>query len=429
MTARTTTAAMAAQEYFWYLRQSDPEPSSYALPLPLEIVGPLDRVRLQHAVERAINDREVFRTAFREHDGRLFQSVEPDAPRFALEIVDRTALPDAERAAEIARTTAELAPRLDLAAGVLALARLLVLGPERHVLVLVMAHAICDGGTILLLVREIFASYRSGTAEADAARYLDHAAAFVRFVDSREGRERLAWWQERLRAARPLALPFDFARAPVDARRTAAHHGIVAEPMHAMHTVEVPAPLRQELVRVAKTHKVPASIVYLAAYLRVLHELAHQDDLLVETVYDPRADGSIEQVLGPIATWTYMRFDLAAARTTGDVLAIARQGMREAMEHSLIPDQFTTVPSELRGTCFNYVPVNSPTSKYGDITVSRLPYPFPLFKRHWQLMLLVVDSSRGGLLNWTGNQRLWRRETIVDCARRYLGELDRLLTS
>ena len=130
---------MAAQEYFWYLRESDPEPSSYALSIPLEIVGPLDRDRMQRAVEAAINEREVFRAAFCEVDGRVFQVVDPGAPRFELELVDD--------AADVPSTVSDLARQLDLATGVLVRGHLQQLSPKRHILVLVLHHAVSDGRT------------------------------------------------------------------------------------------------------------------------------------------------------------------------------------------------------------------------------------------------------------------------------------------
>jgi hypothetical protein len=417
------TRAMAAQEYFWYLQKSDPEPSSYALEIVLALDGPLDRARFVRAVEDTLNAHDIFRTAFREIDERVFQAVERDAPRFALTVAP------AEQATEIADVLAELTAQLDLARGAMVHGRLLAFGPERHVLAIVLAHAVCDGVSRFMVQREILWRYRHGAGEPDQrpAAYLEYADAFARFATSAEGRERLAWWHDHMRDARPLALPYDFPRDAVDARRDAAPFGIIAEPMHPVHAVEVPAALRQAITRVARANAVTASVVYLATLLRLLEELAQQQDIVIETVFDGRSDRRVAPILGPIATWTTARFDLSSCRTWRDTLPLVTRTLQDVFQHSVMPERFATVPPQLRGTCFNYLPNLDVGMTVGDLAVSGVDRPFPLYKRHWDLILLVFDSTRGGLLCWTGNQHLWRRETIEQLAQRYVAMLQQQL--
>jgi len=420
--SRISARALAVQQYFWYLRATDPEPSSYAMQLALAIDGPLDVERLQHAVAATVARHSVFRTALRERDGELLQLVEPHAAPFALPLADCAAPPDAA----VERAVAELQAELDLAAGITIRGRLLRVSPVRHLLVFAIDHAVCDGASLFLLQREIFRRYRDDDP-TPAPQYHEHAAAFERFGRSPEGQARTAWWRAWLAGARPLALPFDVPRAPVDARRAAARHGIVAEAMHPMFALEVPGELREAMTRAAAATGAPPSVLYLATHLELLRELAGQDDICIENVYNPSVDHHGEIAQGAMSSWTIMRFDLSAARTLRDVVATTRQAMQDAYEHSLIPDYFATVPRELRGATFNYLPAALFNRKVtaGDIAATPLRRPFPRYKRHWQLMLFVVDSTRGGTVCMTGNQALWHRATIEQLARRYLAMLER----
>jgi amino acid adenylation domain-containing protein len=421
------TRAMATQEWFWYLRESDPDPSSYATQLALTIAGPLDRGRLRRAVEDTVAAHDIFRTAFREIDGRLFQVVASDAPRCELEIVDHGALPDAARTAEVNRSLAAFTSQLDLATGVIVRARLLGFGPDRHALVVVASHAMVDGVSRFMLEREIFQRYRRDAELGQAASaYFDYADAFDRFTRTPAGRERCAWWQDWLRGASPLALPYDFPRDAVDARRAAARYGIIAEPMYPMLSVEVPTALREAITRVGTEHDASASEVYLATFLRLLQQLAHQDDICIESVYDARVDPEVEPILGPIATWTNLRFDLSSGRSLRDTLAVVKRGTQAGYSHTPMPDQFASVPAAIRGTCFNYFPRFNFRIAVDDLEVTQLPSSFPLYKRHWDLLLGIHDSPRQGILNWTGNRNLWRQDTIRDIAQRYLVALQEL---
>jgi hypothetical protein len=421
--------AMAAQEYFWYLQAADPESSSYVVELAIAVDGPLDRERLTRAVVATVAAHDIFRTAFREIDGRLFL-VERAAPSFELAVEDLTAVPEAQHDAEIDRVAAALVQRLDLATGSTVQGRLLAFGPERHVLFLVIPHAVFDAGSIVPLEREIFRRYRESDAPVEpAAQYLDYADEFDRFTRTPAGQERRAWWQDTFRGARPIDLPFDFPAREVDARRDAVRFGIVPEPMYPWVSVAVPAELREGITRAATAWDVAPSVVYLAALLGLFQELSHQDDLCIETVHNPRADHRAEQIMGPLATWTMMRCDLSSSSTLREIALAAKAGMQAAFDHSLAPHQFSTIPAELRGTCFNYVPAAMAyrSIRSDGVTANLLTTrPAPRYKRHWRLMLLIFDSTRGGELNWTGNQNLWRRETIEELAQRYLRRLEQL---
>ena len=416
--------AMAVQQYFWYLRATDPEPSSYAMQLALAIDGPLDATRLQRAVAATIARHDVFRTALREDSGALVQIVDPAAPPFALALADCAGMPETV----VDGAVAELQRELDLAAGIPIRGRLLRFAPERHVLAFAIDHGVCDGASLFLLQRELFRRYeRDESAAPPPPQYHEHAIAFERFGQSPEGEARTAWWRAWLAGAQPLALPFDLPRAEVDARRAAAPHGIAAEPMHPMFVLDVPGDLREAMTRAAAATGASPSVLYLATHLMLLRELAGQDDICIENVYNPAVEQHGESAQGAMSSWTIMRFGLSAARTDRDVIATTRQAMHDAYEHSLIPDYFATVPRELRGVTFNYLPAALFNRKVtaGDVTASPLRRPFPSYKRHWHLMLFVVDSTRRGTVCMTGNQRLWQSGTIEQLARRYVAMLER----
>src|SRR5690606_800250 len=95
-----------------------------------------------------------------------------------------------------------------------------------------------DAGAIAGMVREISSFYGQHSGQRPLSddprpfQYIDYAASMERWEASTNGRKHRAYWEESLRGATPIALPVDFSRDDVDARRDAAPLGFAHDPMH-----------------------------------------------------------------------------------------------------------------------------------------------------------------------------------------------------
>ena len=147
-----------AQERMWFLQRLAPKDPAYNLPTAAYIDGPLDADVLAAALGALVARHEVLRTVFPAPDGQ---------PRGRLADVggtlhraDLRALPEAEAEA-LRRAGAELRRPFDLEAEPPLRALLLLLAPERHLLVLNLHHIVTDGWSSGLLLGELAELYRA----------------------------------------------------------------------------------------------------------------------------------------------------------------------------------------------------------------------------------------------------------------------------
>ena len=211
---RETVPAAAAPRRIWFMQRLEPGNPFYNLPFTLELTGPLDADRLDLALRRLIARHPIVSSRFVEGDGGPMIERASVAPP-PMHRTDLTALDDreAERAAE--RIAAEEATTaFDLAAGRLLRAHLVRLTPRRSLLFLTLHHAIFDGLSTDILLRDLLALYDGELLPPPSLDYIDYCAWEQNPVWAARVDSRLAWWRQRLSNAEPTALPEDRPRPP-----------------------------------------------------------------------------------------------------------------------------------------------------------------------------------------------------------------------
>src|SRR6266567_6472113 len=149
-----------AQQRLWFLEQLDAEAASYNLLRAFRIEGPLDIPALTQALQAITDRHESLRTTFVTRSGEPSQAVQLTVT-VELPLTDLSHLPELQGMKESARLAGEEARKVfDLATAPLFRLRLIRLGPDVHVLILVMHHIITDGWSMSVFFREIAAIYR-----------------------------------------------------------------------------------------------------------------------------------------------------------------------------------------------------------------------------------------------------------------------------
>ncbi|HEX8338672.1 MAG TPA: amino acid adenylation domain-containing protein, partial [Pyrinomonadaceae bacterium] len=143
-----------AQQRLWFLDQLEPDSPLYNLSGAIRLRGELNTPALEHALNEVVRRHEALRTTF-DSDGGLPRQVVHAALRVAVESLDFSALPAAERDAQSRRAVGREAGRpFDLRRGPLLRALLVRLSAAEHVLVVTMHHIVSDGWSIGVLIRE-----------------------------------------------------------------------------------------------------------------------------------------------------------------------------------------------------------------------------------------------------------------------------------
>ncbi|MBB5872576.1 amino acid adenylation domain-containing protein [Allocatelliglobosispora scoriae] len=178
--------ASIAQHGMWLTERLGLAGTSYHMPLPVLLDGPLDRDRLVDACEAVIARHEVLGSACRELDGTLHLVPAPHRPAVELAQVD-----DVE-----AFLHAESVRPFDLAEGPLIRCTLAALAPDRHLLLLVAHHLVFDGESKEVLLGQIAVAYGGAEASVEdgfAAAITAQTAAIAELLPA--AREHWSGWR------------------------------------------------------------------------------------------------------------------------------------------------------------------------------------------------------------------------------------------
>src|SRR5262252_2403193 len=149
------------QQRLWFLDQLEPGTAAYNLARAFSIAGPLDVGVLQRALQTIVLRHASLRTVFDSVNGECRQVVLPDT-NTDIPVLDLSETPESNRDAEgVAIISAEAKKPFDLSEGPLLRCRLVRLGPEHHIFLMVLHHIIVDGWSISILFRELTSCYAS----------------------------------------------------------------------------------------------------------------------------------------------------------------------------------------------------------------------------------------------------------------------------
>ncbi|HLE82919.1 MAG TPA: amino acid adenylation domain-containing protein, partial [Thermoanaerobaculia bacterium] len=158
-----------AQERLWFLDRLHPGSAAYNIPAAVRLEGELDAGALVAALQGVVRRHETLRTRFGAAGGAPVQWVAA-AGALPVERVDLSALAPETREERARALVRERARRpFDLAAGPLARALLVTLGPREHLLALTVHHIVSDGWSMGVLVREVAALYAAAAAGREPA--------------------------------------------------------------------------------------------------------------------------------------------------------------------------------------------------------------------------------------------------------------------
>src|SRR6185436_1279982 len=153
------------QQHVWWAQGVEPS-TAFVVQTRIDIAGALDRRRLVHAVERAVERHEILRTSFPllPYLSVPVQSVESTVVTDWSEH-NLAARSEADREAALDRLAREgREARFDLADGPLLRVALVALEGDRHVLFLSQPALAADSVSLDLLAAEIAAAYQSQPA-------------------------------------------------------------------------------------------------------------------------------------------------------------------------------------------------------------------------------------------------------------------------
>jgi amino acid adenylation domain-containing protein len=315
-----------SQERMWLLDQIDPGTATYNLFHTVDISGPLAPALLARSLDEVVRRHQTLRTTFAAPGGAPEPVVAPAARR-PLPLVDLAGLPEPSWGPEVARLSTEERRRpFDLAAEPLFRVALVRLSAGRHAGLLTAHPIVFDGGSSLVLWREVAALYEAFAAGGPSPlpelplQYADYAL-----------------WQ-RLHLAgevdpwrRELAPPLPVLRLTADFDRASAHGFLAGEVYRVL-----PAPLAADLRELGGRCGATLSSTLLAAWAAVLGRTGGEEDLLVGTPIESRRPEA-EGLIGPFRNTLVLRARPRLDRGYGPLVDEVRAAAAAAAAHQDLP--------------------------------------------------------------------------------------------
>src|SRR5947209_14500188 len=271
-----TFVASFDQQRLWFLDQLERGTAAYNLPRAFSINGPFHTGVLQRALQIVALRHASLRTVFESLNGECRQVVLSDI-QIECPVVDLSHFPEATRESEAVRVITEEGKRpFDLSTGPLFRCLVVRLGPEHHILLLVLHHIIVDGWSISILFREVTSSYAAmlkGHAPSlpdIPLQYAEYARWQRQYMSGEVLDQRLAYWKSKL-AGSPfvLDLPTDYPRPSI-----ASWHGATEE-------LVLDAGILASLKQIAKTENCTLFMVAIAAFQALLWRYTNQESIVV----------------------------------------------------------------------------------------------------------------------------------------------------
>ncbi|MGW4401272.1 non-ribosomal peptide synthase/polyketide synthase [Amycolatopsis nivea] len=306
-----------AQQRLWFLDEFDPGSTEYVSPTALRLRGDLDVAALNQSLTALVARHESLRTTFATVDGQGRQIVHPP---YAVDLQAVDGDLDTALAAAIGP--------VDLHTGPLLRAALTRLGPDDHVLTLVLHHIVTDGWSSGVLLSELAACYAAFTRGGDPGlpplpvHYADYAV-WQRNRTDFDGQ--LSYWRHRLAGLEPLDLPTDRPRPAVRTKNGA------------LHEFSVPVGTTARLAELSRQQGSTLFMTLLAACQLLFARWSGQDDVAVGTVVSGRERTELEGLVGFFANTLVLRSTVDLNRGFAEFLGEVRDTVLDAFAHQDVP--------------------------------------------------------------------------------------------
>ncbi|WP_199425894.1 amino acid adenylation domain-containing protein [Thermaerobacillus caldiproteolyticus] len=321
-----------AQRRLWFLHHLEGPSPTYNIPVVVHLTGELNYHALQNALYDVIERHEPLRTIFPESSGTSRQVVlEPHQvrPELIIKEISESQLSDELNAA--------VRYSFDLAAEPAIRAQLFVLGPNKHVLLLLMHHIIVDGWSLTPLTRDIAAAYNAHCHNQKIewsplpVKYADYALWQQELLGDETNpanliAKQLDYWKKTLAdLPEELELSTDYPR-PAES----SYEGGIVD-------FRIDAELHKRLLDLARENKASLFMVLQAGFAAFLTRLGAGTDIPIGSPIAGRNDDSLENLVGLFINTLVLRMDTSGNLSFRELLGRVREVNLSAYENQDLP--------------------------------------------------------------------------------------------
>ncbi|WP_168702513.1 non-ribosomal peptide synthetase, partial [Gordonia paraffinivorans] len=335
-----------AQQRMWFLNRFEPDSAAYNIPLAIRLSGRLDVDALRAALQDVVARHESLRTVYPDSVDGPSQVVLPAAD---IE-VDLTPVSVSEDALTPA-VFEVFGAGFDVTAAPPLRARLFRVGPDDHVLVVVVHHISADGMSMGPLARDVMLAYTSRAAGGAPqwsplpVQYADYAIWQRDLLGSEDDPESLISRQIGFWTTELAGLP-DVLDLPTDRPRQATR-----TMQGGRHAFRLDENLRRAVDELARKNGATPFMVLHAAFALTLSKLCRETDIAIGTPVAGRGEQVLDDLVGMFVNTLVLRAEVDADVTFGELLNQVRRRDLAAFEHTDVPfERLVEVLDPVRST-------------------------------------------------------------------------------
>ncbi|RPE04903.1 non-ribosomal peptide synthetase, partial [Paenibacillus polymyxa] len=416
----------SAQKRLYVLHQFDPQDVNYNMPSVLQVSGPLDVKRVEHAFRQLIARHASLRTRFDLIDSEPMQWVEDTVP-FEVEYTKvqaegATTDTDTRVGKEVDELVSCFVRPFDLKAAPLLRVGLVDLGVSgteqepQHVLMLDMHHIVSDGVSMGVLTNEFVRLYDGEQLAPLRIQYKDYAVWQQSETHQEWMQRQEAYWLDTFRGELPvLDLPTDFARPSI--RSTAGDTVVFGLER------EVSERLKELAAHTGST----LYMVLLAAYTALLHQYSGQEDIVVGTPIAGRPHADLEPILGMFVGTLALRNYPTAEHTFRSYVEEVKVQALQAYEHQDYPfeelvEKLNVKRDMSRHPLFDTM-FTLQTTEEGELQLADLsfrPYGLEQTPAKFDFTLEAREEEAGIQFGLQYATALYQRETVERMTRHFI---------
>jgi amino acid adenylation domain-containing protein len=326
------------QEHVLTIERELPNLPQFNLPFAYRLQGPLNVAALERSFAEVVRRHEALRTGFSWTEERPVAVVAPashiDSPLVIEDFAADT--PNNSRARALILKKAELSAQqeawspFDLTRAPLFRARLLRLGADDHVLLVVLHHVIVDGWSIGIFFEEVSKFYSAFAMSQElqlaepALQFSDFARWQRRWSASDAAIRQFAYWKEHLRGHAPVL--------PTNGNADA----LLASPT-THEPVDFPSDLVARLDALGRSQGGTLFMTLLTGFKALLLARSGRNDICVATAMANRSDLRTERLIGPLENTTLIRTRMDLDLPFQEALARVREAVLEAYARQEFP--------------------------------------------------------------------------------------------
>jgi len=407
-----------AQQRLWFVHQWEPDSPLYNVPSAVRLRGALNIRALSRALTAIVERHEILRSVYVAENGAPRQIIRPPITELPMTIHKLEERDDAARERRLDEVLRLESRRpFDLANDLMLRATLIRLGPEDHVLLLVLHHIAADGWSMGVLHRELSELYsaldsgRTPSLVDLPVQYADYAVWERQNLTGKSLASQLDFWREQLAGCSDsLELPTDRPRPATQTFRGN------------WTTRPLPESLRESLKAASLRQGSTLFMTLLAAFKVMLLRYTGQEDIVVGTPVGGRGRLEIEPLIGLFLNTLVLRSDLSGNPTFRELLRRVRDVTLDAYTHQELP--FDLLLRELRPdraagrnplvqVLFVFQNFPAPELSLGSVSAELLPLSrVATGTAKFDLTFQAEESADGLMLSAEYNTDLFAADTI-----------------